>query len=416
MLPEIRMPQKVHELELTRGVSSVGGMNHYDALHVLIRYMGQPLGWVTVTNGDHKPAVTAESLQHEIKEQLGYELLWRLFANCDSRMNGHKPTALPISIIVCTRDRSDQLATCLKSLTAIEYPRYEIIIVDNAPSDDQTALLVKNYPVRYIRENRPGIGYARNCGISCAQYDLIAFTDDDVSVDRLWLQALNSAFCDPAVMVVTGLIVPQELETEAQIQHEFGYGGFMSSMKQKSFRGKQVPLRDLLWASSFGAGANMALRRQVFADVGLFDTALGVGTPSRSGEDIEMFHRIVSAGYTLLYEPNVIVWHRHRREMAAFSRQLHNNGAGFGSYLLTCARNGSVSYLKMLNFALREWIGWWMTRRLLRPHSFPRRLIISELLGALTSPFHYLAAQVKTKKMDLKTRTNGRNSQDPPAP
>jgi glycosyltransferase involved in cell wall biosynthesis len=395
---------KVHELELSQGLTSIWGVDRYDAVHLLVRYFGRPLGWVNLANDNHAPVVTAEQLRYAVSEQLGIELIWTVLGNYGARLvdqQNHLP--LPISVVVCTRDRTEQLATCLEVLMALDYPHYEVVVVDNAPSNEQTAQLVTRYPVRYVLEKRPGLDWARNRGISASRYDLIAFIDDDVSVDKLWLHALNNTFNDPEVMTVTGLIIPQELETKAQITYELGYGGMMVNMEYQRIKGGRVSVRELLWSSSFGAGANMAFRREVFASVGTFDTSIGVGTLSRSGGDLDMFHRIVAEGHTLIYDPNVIVRHRHRRDMAALNRQLLDNGAGFGSYLLTCARNSTVSRRAILSFALREWLGRWIGGRLLRPSGFPRRLILSELLGALSSPFRYLAAQLVAKKASTST-------------
>ena len=68
-----------------------------------------------------------------------------------------------------------------------------------------------------MRENRPGLDWARNRGIAEARHDIIAFTDDDVRVDRAWLRAIGNAFLDPEIMGVTGFIAPAELESERSV-------------------------------------------------------------------------------------------------------------------------------------------------------------------------------------------------------
>ena len=79
----------------------------------------------------------------------------------------------PISVIVCTRDRTEQLNRCLNELLSVKYPEYEIIVVDNAPSDERTAKLVENLDsVRYVREDNPGLDWARNRGIEEAKYEI----------------------------------------------------------------------------------------------------------------------------------------------------------------------------------------------------------------------------------------------------
>ena len=80
-------------------------------------------------------------------------------------------------------------------------------------------------------------------------------------------------------------------------------------------------------------------------------------------------------------------------------RQLSDNGRGFGSYLLACARNRTVSRVALLRFALTEWIGWWLLRRLIRPGRIGRRLVAAELAGALASPWAYLRARRQARRI-----------------
>ena len=95
-----------------------------------------------------------------------------------------------ISVVVCTRNRPQSLLATLRSLTAMSYRPFEVVVVDNAPSSEATreAVLAEyggDPRVRYVREPRPGLSCARNRGIEEAAADIVAFTDDDVIVDRL---------------------------------------------------------------------------------------------------------------------------------------------------------------------------------------------------------------------------------------
>jgi GT2 family glycosyltransferase len=151
-----------------------------------------------------------------------------------------------------------------------------------------------------------------------------------------------------------------------------------------------------LWASSFGIGANMAFRREVFQKIGGFDTALDVGTPSRGAGDIELFHRLVVSGYLFVYEPSMLVWHYHRKENTALYRQIFNNGCSFGCYLIDCFRKKTVNRSAILQFFIFEWLFNWNIKNLIHPTKIPRNLSLIELYGMLTSPFSYW----KTKKRD----------------
>jgi len=360
----------------------------YDGLYLLARLHGRPLGTLTFTTPDPSRLPAAELRRRLLAEFAGDML---------PETVGFPPPSPavwpPFSVVICTRDRPEQLAGCLEALLAQDYPDFELIVVDNAPADDATLELTAELPVRYERQPRPGLDWARNKGIAAARYPLVAFTDDDARPDPGWLRALAQAFAAPEVMAVTGLVLPQELDTAAQELFEFEYGGMGHGFKRRFFRRAQMDARRLLWASGCGVGANMAFRRELFDRIGGFDTALDVGTPSGGGGDVEMFHRVIAGGNTLLYEPAALVWHRHRREIADLRKLVGDNGRSFGAYLLTCARRRTVPRRAIAAFALRDWLWGWLGQRLLRPRGFPRRLIAWELLGALRSPFAYRAAR-----------------------
>ena len=393
------MPTKVFDIELSDELKPVWGTEKYDRLWILMRCRGQPFGWISVSNGHRQPVISTEQLSQTIAEQAGWPLALSLLRDQASMGTKELFGSDPISIVVCSRDRADLLDGCLSALLSLDYPCYEIIVVDNAPSTDETANLAARLPIRYVREDRPGLDWARNRGIAEARYDIIAFTDDDARPDSQWLRAIACAFRQQEVMAVTGLVAPAELETAPQHVFEFGYGGMGKGMKRRIFRIDEVPLRDLLWAHVFGVGANMAFRRTLFDAIGTFDVALDVGTPSGSGGDLDMLHRLVCKGHTLVYEPAAIVWHIHRRSASVLRRQLYDNGRGFGSYLLTCLRNRTVSRLSLLRFAAKDWLRWWFLRRLCRPRGFPRHLILAEFFGALRSPIAYWAAQVHARRI-----------------
>lgn len=375
--------KKVSEIELAAGIPDVD-VSGYQGLYALVRGQGRPLGWITLVDLPES-LITAVTLHRIIAQELGWQVIPVAWGVPESTPESWPP----ITVIVCTRNRPAQLATCLQSLLALDYPHYEILVVDNAPDDEQTANLVAGLPVRYAREEQPGLDWARNRGLREARHPIIAFTDDDARPDSGWLQAIARAFAEPEVTAVTGPVLPAELESPAQNLFEFGYGGMSHGFKRRVIRRATCGNRGILWASHFGAGANMAFRRSLFAEIGDFDGALDVGTPSGGGGDVEMLHRLVARGHTLVYEPNALVWHQHRREMADLQRLVSNNGRSFGCYLLTCARNRTVGRATILYFALRFWLWGWIGKRLLRPKGFPRRLIWRELLAALGSPLIY---------------------------
>jgi glycosyltransferase involved in cell wall biosynthesis len=395
------MAVKLLDIEFSEPINPIRGLEVYEKIRILVRYRGVPIKWVEMYNNPWLAIIPAEQVRVAIFEQIGKELTKVILTEkLDLKP---KPNDLlpPISVVICTRDRTDLLKGALEAILALDYPDREIIVIDNAPSNNSTAELVARLPVRYVKEERPGLDWARNRGIAEASHEIIAFTDDDVRPDRGWLRGMAAGFVDPTIMAVSGLVAPAELETEAQIQYEFGYGGMLQYLHCFKVDGSNLTAQKLLWASAYGVGANMAFRRQVFEDVGNFDPALDVGTPTRGAGDIEMFHRILAKGYSTFYEPTAFVWHVHRRSGEALSRQLRDNGRGFGAYLLTCDRNRTVSRGAILHFAVFNWLNWWLLRRLRQPGWFPRKLVVSELLGALQSPFAYREAQLQAQRLAL---------------
>jgi len=117
-----------------------------------------------------------------------------------------------ISVLICTRNRPEQLERCLRSLQNLSPFPHEIIVIDNAPSSDATQKLVAKIPeVKYVLEPRPGLSIARNTGIRKSTGNIIAFTDDDVIVHPDWITRIAQSFQRDRVIAMTGLILPAEL-------------------------------------------------------------------------------------------------------------------------------------------------------------------------------------------------------------
>jgi O-antigen biosynthesis protein len=231
------------------------------------------------------------------------------------------PPNISVSVVVATLDRPADLRSCIRCLVAqVSHRTVEIIVVDNNPSSGLTPPVVAEFPgVRLVDEPRRGLAYARNRGFVTSHGSIIVATDDDVTMPPDWLEKLVAPFVRSDVMIVTGNILPLELETPAQRLFEL-YGGLGRGFEQR------IVSRD--WFSQFsrgvptwtlGATANAAFRADIFTHpwIGLMNEALGPGMPSGTGEDIYLFYKVLKAGYTLVYQPEAYVWHKHRREMPA---------------------------------------------------------------------------------------------------
>lgn len=308
----------------------------------------------------------------------------------------------PITVVVCTRDRPDDLQGCLAALRALDYPECEVVVVDNASSSNDVRAIVERSSYRYEREDRPGLDWARCHGARVARHDIIAYTDDDVRVDPSWLRGVAQSFDRPAVLAMTGLVLPLELATPAQQLYERYGTGMSRGLKPRNFVPQQMSWRQLIETQAIGVGANMAFRRHAFAVAGEFDTALDVGTPSGGGGDLDMFRRILRAGGEMRYEPAAIVRHRHRRELPELAAQLRANGRSYGVYLLKAARLHGTERAAAIAYAFLVWLPW-LASRLLRglvgAHPLPPALLWAELRGALESPGAYRLTYARDREL-----------------
>ena len=187
-------------------------------------------------------------------------------------------------------------------------------------------------------------------------------------VDPGWLAALGRRFAaNPAELVVTGLVLPAELETPAQLMFERYYGGFAA---ERSFEplsyglagsagapwrrarivardaaGRAVRSHPVYGAGVCGAGCNMAFRRSALAGGEPFDLALGTGTPARGGEDLAAMIEVLWHGGRIGYEPAAVVHHQHRRGYDELVRQMSGYGIGFTAMITSLVRRDRTHLL-----------------------------------------------------------------------
>jgi len=272
-----------------------------------------------------------------------------------------------ITAVVCTRNRPQQLARALESLQAQSPAVAEILVIDNAPADASTATLVaERFPgVRYIREPVPGLDFARNRALHAATQPIVAFLDDDAVAASDWARTLNQVFeTDADVVVSTGRVEPLVVETPGQLLFEAN-GGFgrgeervrLPDDASRPLHGWRAPL--IAWAISMGCGCSYAVRRTVALQLGGFDEALDLGAPLAGGGDHDLLWRALEAGWSVVYQPQALAWHEHRRDLAAVHGQIigHQRAvlAFLGKHLArTSVRRG---------LPLLAYVGW----RLLKP-------------------------------------------------
>lgn len=300
------------------------------------------------------------------------------------------PGSVDISVVICTRNRTADLAVCLDHLQQQKCKPAEIIVVDNAPGDNSTEQLVQNYNgVTYCREPRPGLDIARNTGARIASSPVIAYTDDDVEAHPLWLFHVNESFKDPQVSAMTGLVIAAELETESQQIFEKYWSfnrGYTDRYYTPEFFNKHLRTGPPVW--EIGAGANMAFRKKIFEEAGYFDERLDVGAAGCNG-DSEMWFRILAHGGTIHYNPRAVTFHKHRKELKQLKKQLFYYMRGFAAAALIQQQHDKrVNYKKHLYGNLPKYY----LKKLLRhfpTYPFRYQTLFREMGGLLSGILYY---------------------------
>lgn len=435
-LPEY-IPVRILEIELEHPLPTISAFDekkdrYYRRAHCLVRLHAQPLGLVELTfdknelSPDEYISVLWQALNEQINEHLrqdGLPPVTTLTSNglpgssmplCIEEREQFLINAPFVSVIVSTRNRPEQLATCLSSLIALRYPHYEVVVVDNAPSTTATADLIQRaYPeepkIKYVREDRPGLSLARNCGIKVAHGEILAFTDDDVVVDSYWLVELIKAFSiGNDVACVTGLGLPLELETQAQAWFEQS-GGFNKGFTRRTFdrtnSHTDIPLHPFA-AGRFGSGASMAFTSAFLRSVGGFDLALGTGTRTGGGEDLAAFFQVITGGYKLVYEPASLLYHVHRRDYVQLRKQIYYCGVGLIAYLTKIMFDNPLLLFDLVAkvpYGLFFILSSQSPKNSKKSKDYPKDLIVLERNGMLYGPFAYLRSRREMRKLARKT-------------
>jgi glycosyltransferase involved in cell wall biosynthesis len=427
-------PIRCLDLELTD--ASAAGWQDAEPRLALLRVHGAPVAQLLLEAGDGADlAALLTRLSTEAREVLGRHLVADALvsestlpsavddlvalvgsAGPSCASDDAEPPTLPVSVIVCTLGREPLLRACLESLRDQDHVAFEVVVVDNDPASGAVAALLADLDdavFHYVAQPIKGLSNARNAGLAAARHDVVAFTDDDAIADRDWIRRLATVFAqDRVVSAVTGLVVPWELETQAQLWFE-QFGSFDRGCRRQVWAYPESRRYDALGpqgdggpaypfsAGVIGSGNNMAFRRERVRVLGGFDAALGAGTITGGGEDLDIYVRLLLAGDVIVYEPRAVVRHRHRREMSALTSQTWFYGAGLTAMLMkTIVTEPSVLW----SFARRVPAG---TRRMLDPgseknagrgRSFPSELTTSERRGFVAGPYLYVRSRWITRK------------------
>lgn len=214
----------------------------------------------------------------------------------------------PVSVVVCSYNGAATLHGCLDSLMKLDYPDFEIILVDDGSTDD-TPQIAADFPqVRHIRQENRGLSVARNVGAEAANGEIVAYTDDDCVVDRDWLTYLVQAMRDQQVQAIGGPNLPPPTDSWVAKCVAASPGGPSHVMLDDRYA-EHVP------------GCNMAFYRDELLDLGGFDPQF-----RQAGDDVDVCWRFLDAGKKIGYAPGAMVWHHRRSTAKAYFKQQKGYG------------------------------------------------------------------------------------------
>jgi GT2 family glycosyltransferase len=392
-----------------------GGKRNYRSLLAVVRLAEAPIGVATFPVDD-RGRVTRKQLAGGVLEQLGPKLdeayarrdLTDVAADsidlvaCGPGANGSRSPS--VSVVVPTCANPGPLERCLRSILRSEYDDFEVIVVENRPRSLDTArMLVQRFAgesrLRYVEEPRPSASLARNAGLAAVGGEVVAFTDDDVVVDPLWLRSSVERLTGaPGVECVTGLILPLELESESQLLLE-QFAGFGKGFEPRTYRLPQAREENPLLpyaAGALGSGASIVMLTAVARELRGFDPALGPATPARGGEDLDLLARVLRHGYALSYEPRAIVWHEHPGGSERLRHQVYSYGIGLGAMLgkqlIACPRRRD--FVRAVPAGVRYLGDPGSRKNIGKPSGYPRGLTRLERRGMVIGPALYLVSAI----------------------
>jgi cellulose synthase/poly-beta-1,6-N-acetylglucosamine synthase-like glycosyltransferase len=237
-----------------------------------------------------------------------------------------------VTVVVPVINRELTIQPLLESLQKLDYDskKVEVIVVDGN-STDKTQDIVKKYPVKLVVEKKKGLNHARNMGIKCGKGEIVAFTDSDCVVPPNWITKIVENFKDPKVSCVGGSA--EALDTDFVSQYADN-----SVVRLMPFFTKREELEKVKPFFRHPAGCNMAFRRKVAEDVGYFDENIKYGF-----DEVEFADRVCKAGYKMVLDPDVVVWHKHRSSLKDLLKQNFQYGKGSGLVLKRNRLKDSVS-------------------------------------------------------------------------
>ncbi|HEY2158936.1 MAG TPA: glycosyltransferase, partial [Isosphaeraceae bacterium] len=236
-----------------------------------------------------------------------------LLRECWSRVPQTAGADLPrISVVVCSYNGAATLDECLLSLSALDYPDYEVIVVDDGSTDATPEIVEQYLQVTYHRQENRGLSAARNVGAGLATGEIVAYTDSDCVADPDWLYYLALAMRDQGVDAIGGPNITPPTDGWVARCVAVSPGG-ASHVMLDDRRAEHVP------------GCNMAFRRDRLRELGGFDPQF-----RQAGDDVDLCWRWLDAGLEIGYAPAAQVWHHRRVSASAYLKQQKGYGRSEG--------------------------------------------------------------------------------------
>ena len=218
------------------------------------------------------------------------------------------PTVPKVSVIVCSYNGGQTLEACLRSLKKLNYPDYEVVLVDDG-SKDNTKEIVSHHPwVKTIHQPNMGLSVARNVGAAHATGEILAYTDSDCMADPDWLYYLVGTLLSGDYAGVGGPNISPPAQNWHQACVAAAPGG-PSHVLLSDVVAEHIP------------GCNMAFHKWAFEKVGGFDPEY-----RKAGDDVDFCWRLQQEGQVIAFSPSAIVWHYRRFTLKAFRKQQEGYG------------------------------------------------------------------------------------------
>jgi cellulose synthase/poly-beta-1,6-N-acetylglucosamine synthase-like glycosyltransferase len=308
------------------------------------------------------------------------------------------------TVVICTRDRPAELNRCLKALAELDYPYFDVLVVDNAPSDDQARQVATRWGAAYVVEPVPGLSCARNLGAMTCTAEVVAYVDDDALAEPNWLSILMQEFKDPLVMAVTGSIKALKVETEAERLCAL-LAGSQSERRERRVVDSQTPRSfEIANFGGIGDGGNMAFRRTAFQVWPGFDERLGRGAVIDGGEEQHAFFSLLQGGFRVAHVPHAVVSHPFPRDIEELRRRKVRDLTSAAAYVtLLCVEEPHhlptliKCVLERFSVTPRSWRNAADQSRPV-PVSRPRRL-----LALLCGPLLYVRSLLERRHVPLRS-------------